>query len=176
MIVIKVMKEMIKLCSHNALYISSVYIQLDIFCTLWTSILLSGIKQWKSWRILKLLKLTILMLLSHKFKSFTDPIWISHMDELVWIISVNFNQEQFRPKCIHIRGFPNSSADKESASNAGDTGDTGSISGSGRSPERGNGNLLQYPYLKNLTDGGTWQDTVQLTGHKELDTTNHCRW
>ena len=51
-----------------------------------------------------------------------------------------------------MRGFPNSSAGKESACNAGDTGDTGSTSGSGRSPEGGNGNLLQYSYLKNLMD------------------------
>jgi len=38
----------------------------------------------------------------------------------------------------------------------------GSISGSGRSPEGGNGNLLQYSYLKNLRDRGTWRDIVQL--------------
>ena len=41
-------------------------------------------------------------------------------------------------------GFPNGLAGKESTCNAGDTGDTGSIPGSGRSPGEGNGNPLQY--------------------------------
>ena len=38
--------------------------------------------------------------------------------------------------------------------------DTGSIPGSGRSPEEGNGNLLQYPCLGNPMDRGAWQATV----------------
>ena len=39
-------------------------------------------------------------------------------------------------------------------------GDAGSIHGSGRSPEVGNGNLLQYSYLENFMDRGAWQATV----------------
>ena len=46
---------------------------------------------------------------------------------------------------------------KESTSN---TGDLGSIPGSGRSPGGRNGNLLQYSYLKNPIDRGSWQATV----------------
>ena len=42
--------------------------------------------------------------------------------------------------------------DKESAYNAEDTGDTGSIEGWGRSPEEGNGNPLQHFCQKNLMD------------------------
>ena len=38
--------------------------------------------------------------------------------------------------------------------NAGDTGDWGSIPGLGRSPEEGNGNLVQYSCLENPTDRG----------------------
>ena len=41
---------------------------------------------------------------------------------------------------------------KESACDAGDTGDTGSIPGSGRSSEEGNGNPLQYSCMENYTD------------------------
>ena len=41
-------------------------------------------------------------------------------------------------------GFPGSSAVKNPPANAGDTGDTGSIPGLGRSPEGGNGNPFQY--------------------------------
>ena len=37
-----------------------------------------------------------------------------------------------------------------------DTGDTGLIPGSGRSPGVENGNLLQYSYLENPMDRGTW--------------------
>ena len=44
----------------------------------------------------------------------------------------------------------------ESACNAGHL---GSIPGLGRSPEEGNGNLLQYSCLENPTDGGAWQAT-----------------
>ena len=38
--------------------------------------------------------------------------------------------------------------------------DVGSISGSGRSPGGGNGNLLQYPCLGNSMDRGAWWATV----------------
>ena len=34
------------------------------------------------------------------------------------------------------------------------------IPGLGRSPERGNGNLLQYSCLENPMDRGAWQGTV----------------
>ena len=38
--------------------------------------------------------------------------------------------------------------------------DTGSISGSGKSPEGGNGYPLQYSCLKNSVDRGVWRATV----------------
>ena len=43
-------------------------------------------------------------------------------------------------------GFPNGSTGKESAYNAGDTGDVGSIPGWGRSPGGERGNPLQYSW------------------------------
>ena len=46
-------------------------------------------------------------------------------------------------------GFPGSSVVKNPPASAGDTGDTGSIPGSGRSPGGGNGNPLQYSCLEN---------------------------
>ena len=49
--------------------------------------------------------------------------------------------------------FPGGSDGKVFAYNAGDL---GSIPGSGRSPGEGNGNPLQYSYLENPMDGGTW--------------------
>ena len=40
--------------------------------------------------------------------------------------------------------------------NAGDIKDVGSVPGSGRSPEGGNSNPLQYSCLENSMDRGTW--------------------
>ena len=51
-------------------------------------------------------------------------------------------------------------SDKESACQAGDIRDMGSIPQSGRSPGGGNGNLLQYPCLENPMDRGAWRSTV----------------
>ena len=45
---------------------------------------------------------------------------------------------------------------KNLSANAGDTRDTGSILGSGRSPGVGNGNPLQYSCLENPKDRGAW--------------------
>ena len=43
---------------------------------------------------------------------------------------------------------------------AGGIGDVGPILGSGRFPEVGNGNPLQYSCLENPMDRGAWQTTV----------------
>ena len=75
------------------------------------------------------------------------------------------------PACRHERGFPGSSAGKESACNAGDLDSTlGSLTALGRSPGGGHGNSLQYSGLENphgqrrLVGYSPW-------GHKESDTT-----
>ena len=54
-------------------------------------------------------------------------------------------------------GFPDGLVGKECACNAGDTGDIGSIPGSGGSPGVGNGNPLQYSCLENPMDRGAWR-------------------
>ena len=50
---------------------------------------------------------------------------------------------------------------KNLPANAGDTGDAGSILGSGRSPRAGNGNLLQNSCLENSMEREAWWATVQ---------------
>ena len=55
--------------------------------------------------------------------------------------------------------FPGGSGGKESACSAEDP---GLIPGSGRSPEGGNGNLLQYSCMENSMDRGAWQATVHV--------------
>ena len=54
-------------------------------------------------------------------------------------------------------GFPGGSEVKASTCNVGDL---GSIPGSGRTPEEGSGNPLQYSCLENPKDGGAWWATV----------------
>ena len=51
------------------------------------------------------------------------------------------NRHENKPLIFHEMGFADSSAGKESACNAGDTGEVGLIPGSERSPGEGNGNL-----------------------------------
>ena len=54
--------------------------------------------------------------------------------------------------CI-LMDFSGGPDGKASANNVGDR---GSIPGTGRSPGEGNGNPLQYSYLENPRNGGTW--------------------
>ena len=49
---------------------------------------------------------------------------------------------------------------KNLPANAEDSGDSGLIPGLGRSPERGNGNPLQYSCLENPMVRGAWQAIV----------------
>ena len=64
-------------------------------------------------------------------------------------------------------GFPGSSVVKESACNSGDV---GSVLGSGRYLGGGQGNPLQYSCLENSTDRGAWWATMHGVA-KESDRT-----
>ena len=67
-----------------------------------------------------------------------------------------------------MKGFHGGSDGKEFVCNAGDP---GSILGSERSPGEGNGNPLQYSYLENPMDRGTWWTMYRPRGCKKLDMT-----
>ena len=56
--------------------------------------------------------------------------------------------------------FPGGSVIKKPSANAGDSGDAGSMPGSGRASGKGNGNPLQYSCLRNPMDKGAWEATV----------------
>ena len=56
--------------------------------------------------------------------------------------------------------FPGGSVEKNPPANAGDTGGSGSIPGSGRSPGGRNGNT-QYSHLENSMDRGAWTEFEQ---------------
>ena len=69
--------------------------------------------------------------------------------------------------------FPNGSRSEESACNAGDTRDMGTIPGLVRSPGEENGNSLQYSCLEDPMDRGAWRARVHRitkswTGLKRL--------
>ena len=69
-----------------------------------------------------------------------------------WKILIPINISKL---CIYM-GSPGGSSGKEFATNAGDVRDIGLIPGSGRSPEEGNGNPLQYSCLENPMDREAW--------------------
>ena len=69
-------------------------------------------------------------------------------------------------------GFPDGSAGKESACNAGDTGDMGLIPGSGRSPGGGHGNPFQDSCLGSPVDRGAWRAAV----HRATDSRARLKW
>ena len=67
----------------------------------------------------------------------------------------DFNSFRYTYLCAYtyIEGFPGGSVVKNLPANAGDT---GLISGSGRSSGKRNGNLLLYSCLGNSMDRGAW--------------------
>ena len=65
--------------------------------------------------------------------------------------------------CSHLsfeKGFLGGSTVKNPLANAGDTGDLGSIPGSGRPPGGGHGNPLHYFCLEDPMDRGAWRAIV----------------
>ena len=68
-----------------------------------------------------------------------------------------------------LTGFLSGSASEESAFNAGDTGDAGSIHGLRTAPGEGNGNPVQYSCLRNPLDRRAWWATVQKVTKSQQD-------
>ena len=62
--------------------------------------------------------------------------------------------------------LPSGSDSKESACTLGDL---GLIPGSGKSPEGGNGNPLQYSCLENFMDRGAWRATLHGVTESRYD-------
>ena len=101
--------------------------------------------------------------LSNKSRLSIFCIFVSHRWEIVSRYS--FKSCYFNIT-YNLRGFPGGSDSKESACNSGDP---GSIPGSGRSSGEGNDNPLQYSCLENSTDRGIWPAIIY--GVAELDLT-----
>ena len=92
----------------------------------------------------------LVLFLSLLFLHF-QPVGITHRHRLAALMAV--------------RGFLGGSVVKNPPANVGDV---GSIPGSGRSPEEGNGNPLQYSWLENPMDKGAWRATVSGVAESDM--------
>ena len=89
--------------------------------------------------------------------SSASPEWTQFVGVALERVSALFQEEGFLL-------LPNGSSGKESACNAGDTGDAGSIPGSGRSPGEEHGNPFQYSCLENPMDRrARWATVLGVT-------------
>ena len=74
-------------------------------------------------------------------------------------------------KAMHVtckKELPQWLSGKQSACNAGDSGDAGSIPGLGRSSGGGHSNQLQYSCQENTMDRGAWWATVHGVAKNEM--------
>ena len=94
------------------------------------------------------------VLVNYKCSKVEDSIYenVCRMTEVQWI-DPQSNLPFFLKELLDTMGFPGGSEGKASAYNAGDP---GSIPGSGRCLEEGNGNPLQYCCLENPMDWEAW--------------------
>ena len=83
---------------------------------------------------------------------------------------IHFSLFSSQNTTYEYNGFPGGARGKESTCQYRRHRDMGLIPGLGRSPEEGNGNLLQYSCLGNPLDKGAWQATVHGVA-KESDRT-----
>ena len=98
------------------------------------------------------------------------------MDRGAWQASPQGQKASARPEVTEHRRLRASQGAQEFTSqvvksppaNLGDPRDGGSMSGSRRSPEGGNGNPLQYSFLGNPMDRGAWQGSL---GSQRVHTT-----
>ena len=97
---------------------------------------------------------------------FSSSPWTLHSPEICpsWLKYI------LLPSPLSLLGLPWCPCGKESACNAGDARDEGSIPGSGRSPGGGEGNPLQYYCLENSLDREVWWNTVHRVTKSRIPT------
>ena len=69
---------------------------------------------------------------------------------------------------VRKRGFSGGACGKESACNAGDARDVGSVPVLGRSPGAGNGHCVWCSCLENPMDRGAWRATVHRVAQSQI--------
>ena len=98
---------------------------------------------------------------------------VTHFEKII--------KKKFVSVCCSYGGLPQWLNSKASACKAGDTGDVGLISGSGRSCGGGNGNPLQYSCLENPMDRRALWAAVhgvakELDMTKQLSSNKYIKW
>ena len=94
-----------------------------------------------------------------RWECFTQ-VHVLEVGHIQWLMEIGIKgYSHFSPTSEAVR-LPQWLSGKETACNAGATGDVGTIPGLGRFPRGGHGNPLQYSCLKNPMDRGTWRATV----------------
>ena len=88
------------------------------------------------------------------FKQFLFPLFLNNS---IFMTTVVLFALRITIRYSIYLGFPDGTVVKSLPANAGDV---GSVPGSGRAPDVGNGNPLQYSCLKNSIDREAWQATV----------------
>ena len=82
----------------------------------------------------------------------------------VWELMLGLIEVQYawrgKQSYLDSAGFPGGSVGKNPPASVGDSGKTGSVLESGRSPGEGNKNPLQYSCLGSHMDRGAWRATV----------------
>ena len=124
--------------------------------------------------------------------SYVMPTW-DHPRVSFYKVTVLSSENTLCPTLLHLmrlvgptvnHGLPRWLSGKNLPAKAGDPEDTGSILGSGRYLEEGNGNSVQYSCLENPTDREGWWDAVhrvaksqtQLSMHALLTTLSVSYW
>ena len=79
----------------------------------------------------------------------------------------------FGQKCTDTWSFPGGTVVKNLSANAEEAGDLGSIPESGKSPQAGNSNALQYSCLENSMDRGAWWATVHGVAKSQTQLGTH---
>ena len=109
---------------------------------------------------------------------FRDPSSYRHSQDKISGKSIQTYNSSIK-MCIYIKVTQENWASqvalvvKNPPANAGDARDACSILGLGRSPGVGNGNLLQYSYLENSMDRGTWLATVHGVAKSQTQLSTH---
>ena len=100
---------------------------------------------------------------------FSVLIWLIYTKHMYTVLYLNY-------LCLsYYLGLSWWLSSKESACNAGGTGDLGSIPGPGRSPGEGHSNPLQDSCLKNPMDRGVWQATVHRVEKSQIQLKQLCK-
>ena len=122
-----------------------------------------------------LIKICGYMKISGRLTSFTQ--FLTKKDSYLSETHLTHSRKfQITHNVMDEKCFPDGSVGKESTWNAADIGDAGFIPG--RSPGGGNGNPLQYSWLKNPMDKGDWWATVHgaLKNQTRLSNHAHVDW